>query len=329
MSQEERLGGYNVLGVLGYGANSTIYAVQEPKSGQIYALKRVIYEGPKDQRFVDQVVNEYEVATKVQHPVIRECLTLKRRRQFFKMKEVMLVMELVDGKNLVRQRPPTLRELIQVFVSTADALTAMHRAGYVHADMKPNNILLTENGEVKLIDFGQSCPIGTVKERIQGTPDYIAPEQVKRKSLTAETDIFNFGASLYWCVTDHHIPTLIPKGEKKIRLKKDMQPAEELIEPIKLNPDLPPLLNKLLLHCVEQRPENRPESMAEIHDKLEIIALKIDPEQPCSPGQAEGNAPGVPAGSEQSGQAAQTETDEGSANESSDNAQSSASSKAS
>ena len=295
MSQEERLGGYNVLGVLGYGANSTIYAVQEPKSGQIYAMKRVIFEGPKDQRFVDQVINEYEVATKVKHPVVRECLSLKRRRQFFKMKEVMLVMELVDGKNLVRQRPPTLRELIQVFVSVADALTAMHRAGYVHADMKPNNILLTENGEVKLIDFGQSCPIGTVKERIQGTPDYIAPEQVKRKSLTAETDIFNLGASIYWCVTDHHIPTLIPKGEKKIRLKKDMQPQEELISPLDLNPDLPPLLNKLLLQCVEQRPEKRPESMAEVHDKLEIIALKTDPEQPCSPGQAEGREPGDPA----------------------------------
>jgi len=326
MSQEERLGGYNVLGVLGYGAHSTIYAVQEPKSGQIYAMKRVIYNGPKDQRFVDQVVNEYEVATKVQHPVIRECLSLKRRRQFFKLKEIMLVMELVDGKNLVRHRPPTLRELIQVFVSTADALTAIHRAGYVHADMKPNNILVTENDEVKLIDFGQSCPIGTVKERIQGTPDYIAPEQVKRKSLTPETDIFNFGASLYWCVTDHHIPTLIPKGEKKIRLKKDMQPAEELIEPIELNPDLPPLLNKLLLHCVQQRPENRPESMAEVHDKLEIITMKVDPEQPCSPGQAEGKEPGNPAEHlkrEETGQAEQGEAPQ------SDSGPSSPSSKAS
>ena len=294
LSQNERIGGYNVLGVLGYGANSTIYAVQEPKSGQLYAMKHVAVESPTDHRFVDQTVNEYGVAAKIKHPVIRECLALKRRRQLFKTKEIMLVMELVDGKNLVRHRPPTLRELIQVFVSTADALTAMHRAGYVHADMKPNNILLTEKGAVKLIDFGQSCPIGTVKERIQGTPDYIAPEQVKRKSLTAETDIFNLGASIYWCVTDRHVPTLIPKGENKIRLKKDMQPAEELIEPKELNPGLPPLLNKLLLDCLKQRPEDRPESMTEVREKLKAVAAQVPPDRPCNAGQTADERSGEP-----------------------------------
>ena len=63
----------------------------------------------------------------------------------------------------------------------------------------------------KIIDLGQSCPIGTTKSRIQGTPDYIAPEQVKRRTLGPRTDVFNLGATMYWALTGKNVPTLIPK----------------------------------------------------------------------------------------------------------------------
>ena len=69
-------------------------------------------------------------------------------------------------------------------------------------------------GEVKVIDFGQSCRIGTVKERIQGTPDYIAPEQVARRPITSQTDVFNLGATLYWALTGQDIPTLYTVNKK-------------------------------------------------------------------------------------------------------------------
>src|SRR5205085_12491791 len=98
--------------------------------------------------------------------------------------------------------------------------------------------IMDAKGNGRVIDLGQSCPIGTVKQRIQGTPDYIAPEQVRRKPLTAQTDMFNFGASLYWCVTDRHIPTLIPKEDEDVK-KEDrrLRPASQF------NPELPHALN--------------------------------------------------------------------------------------
>ena len=80
--------------------------------------------------------------------------------------------------------PKRLTDTVDVFVRTGKALEALHCAGYVHCDLKPNNILLGPSGEVKVIDLGQACKINTVKERIQGTPDYIAPEQVKREPVT-------------------------------------------------------------------------------------------------------------------------------------------------
>ena len=66
---------------------------------------------------------------------------------------------------------------------------------------------------LKIIDLGQSCKLGAIKSRIQGTPDYIAPEQVLRKHISHRTDIFNLGATMYWALTGKNVPTLIPKNE--------------------------------------------------------------------------------------------------------------------
>ena len=153
----------------------------------------------------------------------------------------------------------------------------MHRAGYLHADMKPNNILVTPEGKTKVIDYGQSCHIGTVKNRIQGTPDYIAPEQVKRRKLTPETDVYNLGASLYWCLTDTHIPTLIPKDPTKTKFRiRNINLEEELIAPNELVPSIPAPLNNLIIQCLRTRPDERPGSMGDVKTRLEVIAALLD-----------------------------------------------------
>ncbi len=118
-----------------------------------------------------------------------------------KVTEAFLVMELFDGKPLDVRPPSDLFSIIDAFLQVAQGLKSMHALGYAHCDLKPNNILRSESGAVKVIDFGQSCKIGTVKERIQGTPDYISPEQVNRRPISVQTDIFNFGATLYMVLT--------------------------------------------------------------------------------------------------------------------------------
>jgi len=275
-SHEESVGGYEVLSTLGYGANSTIFAVRDPKDSQIYALKRVVKKDQTDQRFIDQMINEYKVSAQIKHPTIRRCYDLKKKRSLLTLQEVYLIMELVDGQNLVQRRPPTLAELTRIFLVTADALLAMHKAGYIHADMKPNNIMVDDKGGVKIIDLGQSCPAGTIKTRIQGTPDYIAPEQVKRRPLTAQTDMFNFGATMYWCVTDRHIPTMIP-DETHAREDRKFYP------PSYYNPELPQALDTLIRDCLRSRPIDRPESWEAVRSKLELITLKLNREQPTGP----------------------------------------------
>ncbi|MDH3583406.1 MAG: serine/threonine protein kinase [Phycisphaerae bacterium] len=271
MAHATRLAGYDVIAVLGYGASSTIYSVRSAR-GDIFALKLVERNSSDDQKFVDQAVNEFRVARAVDHPVLRKCYKLKRERNFFTVKRCLLVMEMVEARALVQRRPPQLIDLVRVFMEVASGLGAMHKAGWVHADMKPNNVLITEKGEVKVIDFGQSCPVGTRKERIQGTPDYIAPEQVKRRPLNGRTDIFNFGATMYWCVTDSHVPTLIPKNDNEIGLKADM----EMRSPKDVNAALPDSLNYLIMHCLKYKPDERPDSMVEVRSRLEVVCRQLE-----------------------------------------------------
>ena len=149
----------------------------------------------------------------------------------------------------------------------------MHSKGYVHADMKPNNVCVTDDDRVKVIDLGQSCAIGTVKERIQGTPDYIAPEQVHRRPIMPQTDIYNLGATMYWVLTGTHIPTALPKGNSLVGSLDD-----EFIEKAKLvrelNPDVPERLEELIMQCIQVDIENRPRSMEEGSRRPRSIFLR-------------------------------------------------------
>jgi serine/threonine-protein kinase len=266
-----KLAGFSVLAEIGRGAASVIYLVQDAKSKRIYALKHVEKNDPKDQRFLDQALLEYEVASKCKHPAIRGIeRVIKTRERLVSLKEVFLVMEYVDGVAVERNPPKTFEQALDIFKQTAAGLAAMHAAGYVHADMKPQNIVVTDSGLVKVIDLGQSCPIGTVKERIQGTPDYIAPEQVHRRAITPKTDIFNLGATMYWTLTGRNIPTALPKGDSLMGSLDDK--FIEKAKPVKeLNPRTPDKLAELIMACIEVDPEARPASMDDVYQRLDLI----------------------------------------------------------
>lgn len=271
-----KLAGFSVLAEIGRGAASIIYLVQDPKTKQIWALKQVQRKDSKDQRFLDQAEREYEVAQKVKNPAIRAIeRMIKNRQRFVTVTELMLVMEYVDGISVELHPPASFEQAVDIFLQTAKGLEHMHRCGYVHADMKPNNIVITESGAVKIIDLGQACPIGTVKERIQGTPDYIAPEQVHRRAITPKTDIYNLGASMYWCLTQKHIPTAMPKEDASLVSAIDDNFIEKPTPLSQLNPRVPQRLADLVMQCVEVKLENRPDSMQVVVDTLEQVLADI------------------------------------------------------
>jgi serine/threonine-protein kinase len=268
--KNEIVDGYQIMKEIGRGAASVIYVVKEVKTNHIWALKQVEKQTDKDQRFLDQAEEEAKVARAVNHPGIRQVRRVIKKGSFLAVKELYLVMEFVDGISLEQHPPETFENAVDIFHQTADALTAMHEAGYVHADMKPNNIVVSEDRRAKIIDLGQSCPIGTIKPRIQGTPDYIAPEQVHRRPITPRTDIYNFGATMYWVLTRQHVPTALAKGDSLVGSLDDNLIAKPK-PAIELNPRVHPKLDELVMQCVEVEPEKRPASMHEVADRLNLI----------------------------------------------------------
>jgi serine/threonine protein kinase len=264
-------GGFRIVKRIGTGARSTIYQATDETNGTDVALKRVIFERPEDLRIFEQMETEYKVARRIDHPYVRKCYKLKKIRNLFKVKELLLSMELFDGQSLEDSPSLSLLDVLLVLRMVADGLNAMHKSGFVHCDIKPNNILLSKTGAIRIIDLGQSCRIGTTKPRIQGTPDYIAPEQVRRKPLGPKTDIFNLGATMYWALTGHNVPTLIPKKKDDLSLAAPRScPA-----PHERKKQIPVGISKLVMDCIKDDPAERPRDMMTVISRLDLMVHSI------------------------------------------------------
>ena len=282
----EKLLHYEVMDRLGEGAKSIIYRVLDPTTGKVFALKHVQRLKDKDIRYVEQMENEYEISRHFNHPNLRRTFLLKvNKTLLLKVTEAFLVRELFEGRSLDDRPPTTLGEVIDTFIQTASGLGAMHKMGFVHCDLKPNNILRNDAGQVKVIDFGQSARIDTVKERIQGTPDYISPEQVARRPVTVQTDVFNLGATMYWTLTGRTIPTLYTvnkKGENSFLLDARIDTPQQL------NSRIPTALSNLVMESVATSPRRRPNDMEQVVTRLELVkhVLQKESQPPPAPGEA-------------------------------------------
>ena len=264
--------GFTILKHIGTGARTTIYLARDEATNQMVALKRAVLESSEDMRILEQITNEYAVARNIDHPYIRKCLKIIKKRKLLRTTEVLLLMEMFEGQSLEESDSLSLGDILLVFRMIATALNAMHQAGYVHCDIKPNNILISKEGGIRIIDLGQSCKIGTVKSRIQGTPDYIAPEQVLRKHLSHRTDIFNLGATMYWALTGKNVPTMIPN---KSDVGKPVLSKTEFKTPRQIYPQIPKKISNMVMQCIRKKPAERPGNMSEIIATMDRFIREI------------------------------------------------------
>jgi serine/threonine protein kinase len=258
---------YRVVGPLGTGAGSTILQIADrTRGGQRFALKVVKRLDSDDDIYIAQAQTEFEVARKLNHPAIARIYDCRLKRSLlFKVTGVELLMEFVDGQTLDEVEAPTMPNLVLIFTQVADALVHMHRRGVYHGDLKPSNIMISKNGRVKLIDFGTAWLKGQEKNRIQGTPQYMAPEQLTEKVVDERTDVYNFGATMYRLLTGRYAN---PGGG----LRTGDNAKVKLAPPIQVNPNIPGALNETILACLMLSPERRPAGMFEVQQQLSAVA---------------------------------------------------------
>jgi serine/threonine protein kinase len=171
-----------------------------------------------------------------------------------------LLMDYVEAENLkalfARQDPVWAENVAQILIDMAVGLNHVHESGYMHLDFKPENVLVTRNGNVRLIDFDLAQPIPEKPKKLSknpGTPGYMAPEQLQRQPVDARADIFAYGVAAYELMTNQKP---FPGETPAEILAAQLEPAAP-VPPREHNTDMPAALEKVVLKCLEREPDRR------------------------------------------------------------------------
>jgi serine/threonine protein kinase len=271
---KDKIGKFQVLGTLGTGAHSTILHIRRNADARHYALKVVPVHAADELKYLDQARHEFRIAQLLDHPNLIKIHALETQSDWlFRVRKVHMLIEYVNGKTLDTFPRIPLPQLVQIFERVASGLVHMHRCNVYHADLKPNNVMLSHTGDVKVIDYGLAWVKGEAKGRVQGTPEYMAPETAKHRLVNERTDIYNFGATMYRLVTFRHPPPTF--GEKE-RLPIDQKTWQKLFRPVEAcNAEAPPGLCELIQHCLAYSAHKRPERMSEVQGALDHLAESL------------------------------------------------------
>lgn len=193
---------YKVVEVLGEGGMGTVYLADDLLLGMPVAIKVLGSSFTRDKGAVSTLKQEARIAMQLSHRHIVRIHNLQKSGDHF-----FLVMEYVRGRTfrdiLKRYGKLPLETVLQVVRVSADALSYAHRHKIIHRDLKPTNLMLGEDGVLKIIDFGVSCLVGAQKftDDIIGTPTYMSPEQIRGERLDHRTDIYSLGMIAYELLT--------------------------------------------------------------------------------------------------------------------------------
>ena len=175
--------------------------------------------------------------------------------------DLFLAMEYVEGENLkllcARADPVVTESIGNILIDMAIALEHVHESGFMHLDFKPENVLLTRNASVRLVDFDLAQPRPDKPKKMSdnpGTPAYMAPEQIRRQPIDHRVDIFAYGVSAYELLTNRK-PFSGDSPDEILR--KQLDRSLEFLSPRELNPNIPAALEKTILKCLERDPDKR------------------------------------------------------------------------
>jgi eukaryotic-like serine/threonine-protein kinase len=264
-------GRYKLLEVIGDGGMAIVYRAKDLILDRDVAVKVLRSEFNKDEDFIRRFKREAESATSLDHPNIVSIYDVGEDEEIY-----FIVMEYVQGKTLkqyIKEHGKlSVEESLHIMKQIVSGMAVAHDHGIIHRDIKPHNILITENGTAKLTDFGIALAITsatiTHTNSILGSVHYFSPEQARGGIANAKSDIYSFGAVLYEMVTGR-VPFV---GESPVSVAlKHLQ--ENVIEPRRLNPEIPQSVENIILKALAKNPlkryDNAQELLSDMNSALE------------------------------------------------------------
>ncbi len=266
-------GRYQIIEELGKGGMGKVYKVIDTRINEKIALKLIKPEISSDKKTLERFGNELKLARKITHKNVGKMFDINEEQGTH-----YITMEYVSGqdlKGLIRQSGQLgIGTTVSIAKQICEGLSEAHKAGVVHRDLKPNNIMIDREGSVRIMDFGIAR---SLKEKgitgagvIIGTPEYMSPEQVEGKEVDQRSDIYSLGIVLYEMVTgrvpfEGDTPFIIGVKHK----------SEVPRDPKELNAQIPEDLSCVILRCLEKNKEQRYQSAGEVRSELENIEKGI------------------------------------------------------
>jgi serine/threonine-protein kinase len=247
---------------------ATIYRATDRQTKQMVAVKVPFMQFESDPGFFARFQREEEIGLKLNHPNILKFIAVEKKSRPY------IVTEYLRGYTLAHLltniRPMPISDALKLGSRICDTLAYLHERSVIHRDLKPQNIMMCYDGTTRLMDFGIAR--GGEGRRItytgftpaMGTPDYMAPEQVKGKRGDARTDIYSLGAILYEMLTGHQ-PF---EGENPLVIM-NARLISDPVAPRKVNPELSPQIEEIILHAMERDPAKRYTSAAEMKTEID------------------------------------------------------------
>ncbi len=267
MLNGKTLGGrYELLDVVGEGGMSVVYRARDNILDRIVAVKILKDEFAKDQGFVEKFRTEALSVARISHPNIVNIFDVGVQDGTY-----YIVMEYVDGhtlKQLIRQSAPLpVEKAIDIAIMICDGVHHAHEKGIIHRDIKPHNVLITEQGMVKVADFGiaQAVSAGTITygNNIVGSVHYFSPEQAKGEPINRTTDIYSIGCIMYEMVTGKVPFNADSPITIALRHINEDSPSARA-----LNPDVPVGLENLIHKAMAKQPGQRFQTAQEMRNTL-------------------------------------------------------------
>jgi serine/threonine-protein kinase len=273
---EEIIGGYQLKNLLMTGQNSQVWEVVEVKSQRHFAMKLLLPEKATGEP-LHLLLHEADVGLKMAHQNVIRIITVEKNP-----KQPYFVMEFFPSGSLklriVRKQFDWIKErALGIFKQAATGLAYMNASGWVHRDIKPDNILVNSAGEVRLIDFAIAARIQKPnfflrlfrrKGKSQGTRTYMSPEQIRAEPLDGRADVYSFGASAYEIVTGR---PPFRAGTNQELLAKHI--VEKPVPPQAHNPDVTDEFSALILRMLAKKRDDRPRDFHEVLMKLKGMKI--------------------------------------------------------